>query len=288
MEYLIHLAILVSIYSILAISLNLIIGYTGMLSVAHAAFYGIGAYSVGLLTKNLGVNFFHAMLIGVFITAIISLLIGYALSRLKGDYFALASFGFNIIIFSILLNWQSVTNGPLGVFGIGRPSIFGISLNENMYFLVLAALVAVIVYYFSEFLTKSSFGRILKSIREDEEMISVFGYKTINYKLTIFVIGSVIASIAGALYASYISFIDPSSFSLNESLFILAIIILGGLASNKGAVLGAAFMILLPELLRFVGLPSDVAAQLRQIIYGLILIVLMMYKPQGLLGKYRM
>ena len=228
------------------------------------------------------------MLIGVFITAIISLLIGYALSRLKGDYFALASFGFNIIIFSILLNWQSVTNGPLGVFGIGRPSIFGISLNENMYFLVLAALVAVIVYYFSEFLTKSSFGRILKSIREDEEMISVFGYKTINYKLTIFVIGSVIASIAGALYASYISFIDPSSFSLNESLFILAIIILGGLASNKGAVLGAAFMILLPELLRFVGLPSDVAAQLRQIIYGLILIVLMMYKPQGLLGKYRM
>lgn len=288
MEYLIHLAILVALYSILAVSLNLIIGYTGMLSVAHAGFYGLGAYAVGLLTKNLGFNFFSAMLLGILLVGVVSLVIGYILSRLKGDYFALASFGFNIIIFSILLNWQSVTNGPLGVYGIERPSMFGFSLQENFHFLLLSAFSAIAVYYFAEFLTKSSFGRILQGIREDEVMVSTFGYKTINYKLTIFVIGSVIASIAGGLYASYISFIDPSSFSLNESLFILAIIILGGLSSNKGAVLGATFMILLPELLRFVGLPTDTAAQLRQIIYGLILIILMIYKPQGLLGKYRM
>ena len=134
----------------------------------------------------------------------------------------------------------------------------------------------------------SSFGRVLKAIREDEDAIQVFGYNTHQFKLTIFVIGAGMAAVAGSLFASYITFIDPTTFTLVESIFILAIVILGGLANLRGAVLGALFLILLPELLRFVGFPPDIAAQMRQVVYGAILVILMLYRPQGLLGEYKL
>ncbi len=288
MEYLIHLAILISIYGILGLSLNLIVGYAGLLSVTHAAFYGIGAYVTAILLTSVGMNFFIAVICGMIITAVLSLAIGYVLSRFKDDYYALGSFGFNVIIYSIFLNWQSLTRGPLGIPGIPRPNLFGFTFSSNISFLVLALVIGLIVYGACLYITRSSFGRVLKAIREDEKAIQVFGYHTLWYKLAIFVIGAVFASIAGALFASYITFIDPSTFTLTESIFILAIIILGGLANNKGAVLGAVCLILLPEILRFVGFPSDIAAQMRQVVYGLILILLMLYRPQGLVGEYRM
>ncbi len=288
MEYLIHLAILVSIYSVLGISLNLIVGYTGLLSVTHAAFYGLGAYATAILMTSHGVNFFVSLVIGMIISGLAALLIGYVLSKFDGDYFALGSFGFNVILFSVFLNWQSLTRGPLGIPGIDRPTLFGYEFASNTSFLILAALIAVGVYFVAQRITRSSFGRVLKAIREDEKAIQVFGYNTHYYKLAIFTIGAMIAAIAGSLFASYITFIDPSSFTLNESIFILAIIILGGLANNKGAVWGAVFLILLPEALRFVGFPSDIAAQMRQVVYGLILIFLMLYRPQGLMGEYKL
>lgn len=288
MEYLIHIAILVSIYAILGLSLNLVVGYTGLLSVTHAAFYGIGAYVTAILLTSYGMNFFLAVLISIVITAIISLLIGFVLSKFNDDYFALGSFGFNVIIYSVLLNWQSLTRGPLGIPGIPRPSIFGFVFSENLSFLILSAVLTLLVYLVCQFITTSSFGRVLKAISEDEKAISVFGYRVLWYKLSIFVISAGIAAIAGSLFASYITFIDPSTFTLNESIFILAIIILGGLANNKGAVLGAVCLILLPEILRFVGFPDSVAAQMRQVVYGVILILLMLYRPQGLVGEYKL
>lgn len=288
MEYLIHIAILVSIYAILGLSLNLVVGYTGLLSVTHAAFYGIGAYVTAILLTSYGMNFFLAVLISIVITAIISLLIGFVLSKFNDDYFALGSFGFNVIIYSVLLNWQSLTRGPLGIPGIPRPSIFGFVFSENLSFLILSAVLTLLVYLVCQFITTSSFGRVLKAIREDEKAISVFGYRVLWYKLSIFVISAGIAAIAGSLFASYITFIDPSTFTLNESIFILAIIILGGLANNKGAVLGAVCLILLPEILRFVGFPDSVAAQMSQVVYGVILILLMLYRPQGLVGEYKL
>ncbi len=287
MEYLIHLAILISIYAILGLSLNLIVGYTGLLSITQAAFYGIGAYTAAILLTVTGMNFFLVMIIGMIITAVCSLAIGFVLSKFKDDYYALGSFGFNVIIYSIFLNWQSLTRGPLGIPGIPRPSLFGFTFSENIWFLVLSVILLAIVYFACQFITRSSFGRVLKAIREDEQAISVFGYRTLWYKLAIFVIGAVMASIAGSLFASYITFIDPSTFTLTESIFILAIIILGGLANNKGAVIGAVSLILLPEILRFVGFPDDIAAQMRQVTYGVILILLMLYRPQGLVGEYR-
>ena len=288
MEYLIHIAILISIYSILGLSLNLIVGFTGLLSVTQAAFYGIGAYVTAILLTSTGMNFFLAMIIGMIITGICSLAIGFVLSKFKDDYYALGSFGFNIIIFSIFLNWQSLTRGPLGIPGIPRPSFFGFTFSENIWFLVLSVICALIIYGVCTYITKSSFGRVLKAIREDEEAVSVFGYRTLWYKLAIFVVSAMMASVAGSLFASYITFIDPSSFTLVESIFILSLIILGGLASNKGAVLGAVCLILLPEILRFVGFPSDIAAQMRQLTYGVILILLMLYRPQGLVGEYKL
>ena len=287
MEYFIHLGILFSIYAILGISLNLIVGYAGLLSVAHAAFYGIGAYTTAILLTQSGIGFFSSVFFGAITAMIISFLIGAVLSRFRGDYYALGSLGFNVIIFSIFLNWQSLTRGPLGIPGISKPELFGINFFSNFSFLILALLFLVIVYFVSRFIANSSFGRVLKAIREDEKAIQVFGYNTQYFKLAIFVISATMASIAGSFYASYITFVDPSSFTLMESIFILAIIILGGLANLKGSILGALFLILLPEVLRFVGFPSDIAAQMRQVIYGLILILLILYRPQGFIGEYK-
>ncbi|MEK7095656.1 MAG: branched-chain amino acid ABC transporter permease [Patescibacteria group bacterium] len=288
MEYLIHIAILICIYGILGLSLNLIVGYTGLLSITQAAFYGIGAYVTAILLTSVGMNFFTSVFFAMIITAILSLAIGYVLSKFKDDYYALGSFGFNIIIYSIFLNWQSLTRGPLGIPGISRPELFGFTFSSNLSFLILSIVFGIIVYGLCVYITRSSFGRVLKAIREDEQAIQIFGYNTLWYKLAIFVIGAVFASVAGALFASYITFIDPSTFTLTESIFILAIIILGGLSNNKGAVLGAVCLILLPEILRFVGFPSDIAAQMRQVVYGLILILLMLYRPQGLIGEYKL
>lgn len=288
MDYLVHIAILIGIYSMLAVSLNLAVGFTGLLSITQAAFYGIGAYATAILLTTFGMNFFLSIIVGMIITGVISFAIGYVLSKFNDDYFALGSFGFNIIVYSILLNWQSLTRGPLGIPGIAKPVLFGIDFGNNNYFLILVIIFAVIVYFLSEFITKSSFGRVLKAIREDEKAIQVFGYNTLYFKLTIFVIGAMLASVAGAFYASYITYVNPTSFALSESIFILAIIILGGLANNKGAVIGAVCLIILPEALRFVGFPSDVAAQMRQVTYGLILVLLMLYRPQGLMGEYKL
>lgn len=288
MEYIIHLLILISIYAILGVSLNLVVGFAGLLSVTHAAFFGLGAYATAIILTSTGLNFFVSMLIGIVVAMVGALLVGLILSRFEGDYYALGSFGFNVIIFSIFLNWQEVTRGPLGIPGISRPEVFGHTLSSNFKFLILAVVLAVLVYFAARFITTSSFGRVLKAIREDEKAIQVFGYRTHWYKLLIFILSAGMAAIGGSLFAAYISFIDPSTFSLNESIFLLAIVILGGLANNKGAVVGAIFLTLLPEALRFAGMPAEIAAQMRQVIYGLLLVFLMMFCPQGLMGEYKL
>ena len=288
MEYLIHLAILFAIYAILGVSLNLVVGYAGLLSVTHTAFYGVGAYTTAIFLTKSGVGFFSSLILGIAIAVAVSFLIGVVLSKFKGDYYALGTFGFNAIIFAVFLNWQNLTRGSLGIPGISRPELFGINFANNFNFMVLALIFLVLMYFASRFVVNSSFGRVLKAIREDETAIAVFGYNTLYFKLVIFVISAAMAAVAGSLFASYISFIDPSSFQLTESMFILAIIILGGLANLRGSILGALFLILLPEILRFVGFPSDIEAQMRQVVYGIILILLMLYRPQGLIGEYKL
>lgn len=286
MEYLLHVLILFSIYGILAVSLNLVVGYTGLLSIAHAAFYGIGAYVVAGLLTSFTMNFFLAALVGVLVAMSVGFLVGIVFSKFKGDYYALATLGFCGIVFSIFLNWDAVTNGSLGISGVLRPSLFGFTFSSHFSFFILALIFLAVVYGISHSITASSFGRVLRAIREDEQVVQVFGYRTNHFKLIIFVISAGMAALAGSLYASYITFIDPLSFTIMESIFILVIIIFGGLSDTRGALLGALLLVLLLETLRFVGFPVAAAAQMRQVFYGLVLIGLMLWRPRGILGNY--
>ena len=288
MEYLINLGILFCIYGVLALSLNMVVGMTGLVSLAPAAFYGIGAYATAIVMTKFGINFFVSLIVGAVINIAVAYLVGKILSRFRAGYYAIVSAGLGIIVYSLLLNWKDLTNGPLGIFGIPKPSLFGLAIESNAAFFVMALIVLALIFALYVYIDRSSYGRALKAIREDEELATVMGYPTHHIKTIIFLLSAVVAGIAGALFASYIAFIDPSTFQVHESIFLFTIIIIGGLASSIGSIVGALILLSLPEVLRFVGLPYETAAQLQQIIYGISLILIMVYRPRGLFGKYRM
>lgn len=288
MEYLINLAILFCIYGMLALSLNMVVGMAGLLSLAQAAFYGIGAYACAIGMVSLGLGFFSALLLGIAVNGVLAFIVGKILSRFQGDYYAIVSSGLSIIVFAVFLNWKSLTNGSLGIFGIPRPEVFGHVLSSGWYFLLLSLTAAGAAYVCYTLIERSSFGRTLKAIREDEQLTRSLGYNTKHYKSIIFVLSAIMSGIAGALFASYIAFIEPGSFRLKEGIFLFTIIIIGGLSSAKGSIVGALVLISLSEILRFIGLPDETAAQLQQIIYGSLLVLFVVIRPQGLFGKYRM
>jgi len=284
--YIINILILVVLYSILSISYNLIVGYLGVLSIAHAAFYGVGAYVAALMALKVGSPFIVNIICAVLLAAVFGLLVGVPSLRIKEDYFVIATFAFQIITFSIMNNWVSFTGGPMGLPGIPQPVIFGITISSHLEFLILSGLLAGFTYWFTRRIVRSPFGRVLKAIREDEVFTQAAGKNVARFKVLVFVVGAGLAAIAGVLYAYYITFIDPTSFTVMESIFIISIVIIGGAGSLKGPVLGAVVLVTLPELLRFIGLPSSVAANIRQILYGGALVAFMMWRPRGLLGEY--
>lgn len=287
MEYLLHILVIAGIYIILTLSLNLIVGYTGLPALGHAAFSCVAAYTSSLLALNIGLSPWLGLLIGACVAALSGVIIGYPSVRLKGDYLALATLGLGIIVYSIAKNWVSLTRGPMGLPGIPGFSVFSFQLSEIWSYLLLVLVFVLITIFVIRRIVNSPFGRILRSIREDEIASEVLGKNTIKHKLLVFIIGAFFAGIAGSLYAHYITFIDPSSFTLMESITILLMVIFGGMASISGSVVGAVILVVFPELLRFLGLPSSIAAPMRQMIYGLLLIVLMLKRPQGLMGVYR-
>ena len=286
MGYLLHILILIGIYVILAESLNLIVGYTGLLSIAHAAFYGVGAYVAAIMALKVGSPFLINIICAVIISGLLGGLVGIPSLRIKDHYFVIATFAFQVIVFSILNNWVSFTGGPMGLSGIPQPSIFGWIVSSQIEFLLLIGVFAALTCWLCHRITGSPFGRVLMAIREDEVFALAAGKNVAVYKAAVFVIGSGMAAIAGVLYAHYVSFIDPTSFRVMESIFIISIVIIGGAGSLWGPVMGAIVLVLLPELLRFTGLPSSVAANLRQIIYGGLLVAFMMWRPRGFLGEY--
>ena len=289
MDYIIHIIIIINIYIILAISTNLLVGITGLLSLGQAAFYGISAYLTAFAVMYLKLSFFPAIIFVIVFNAIAGLILAYPSLRLKGDYFILATMGFQLIIFTILYNWVNVTKGPYGISGIQFPNIVSdIKLEGLWSYLIFSTVLSSIVILVFIKLVNSPFGRILKGIRDDEIIIISLGKNITNYKIWAFVISSGFISFAGFIFATYISYIDPTSFTLNESIFILVAVIIGGTGNIKGSIVGVIFVIILPEILRFVGLPDSIAANLRQIIYGISLILIMRYRPQGILGDYKL
>jgi branched-chain amino acid transport system permease protein len=287
MEYLLHILVITGIYVILTLSLNLSVGFTGLPNLGQAAFSCVGAYVSSLLALHYGLTPWLGLVIGAAAAALLGLLVSFPAIRIKGDYLALATFGCGIIVYSISKNWVSVTRGPMGLPGIQGFALFKWQLSEIWQYLIIVVIFAVLTYFAVRRITNSPFGRVLTGIREDETAALAMGHNINSHKIQVLMTGAFFAGIAGSLYAHYITFIDPSSFTVMESITILLMVVFGGLASLPGSLLGAAALVVLPELLRFLGLPSSVAAPLRQMIYGLLLVLLMLRRPQGLLGKYR-
>jgi branched-chain amino acid transport system permease protein len=286
MEYLLHIIILIGIYAILATSLNLVSGYTGLLSIGHAAFYGTGAYVAALMALSWYSPFWLSTLCAIVVACLLGALVAVPALRMRGDYFAIATLAFQTMSFSVFNNWDSLTRGPLGLAQIPKPVVLGLEVSSHGEFVVLVLSFCALTLGVAHRIVRSPVGRVLKAIREDEVLAQAVGKNVAAYKVLVFVTGAGMAATAGSLYAHYISFIDPTSFTVMESIFILSIVIIGGAGSLWGPVLGAVVLVTLPELLRFVGLPSSVAANVRQILYGGLLVAFMMWRPQGFLGKY--
>lgn len=286
MEYAIHILILVGIYATLAISLDLLAGQTGLLSVSHAAFYGIGAYSSALIVTIYHLPFVLSILAGMLSAFVVSFLVSLPSLRLHDDYFVIATFGFQMILFSIFNNWMDLTRGPLGIPGIPQPVIFGWHVDSHAEFFVLSSAFAILAYMVVYRLSSSPFGRVLHALREDEVFAKSLGKNTLYFKVTAFAVSAALAASAGSLYAHYITYIDPTSFTVMESILVISMVIIGGAGSTWGPLIGAVVLVILPEALRFVGMPSAIAANMRQIIYGALLVVIMVFRPRGLVGKY--
>lgn len=281
MDYLLHLLILIAFYTMLSQSLNLAAGFTGLISLAHAGFYGIGAYTAAILSTQADLSFWLVIPVAMLISGAIAFIVSLIALRTVDDYFIICTLGMQVILFSVMNNWMEVTSGPLGIPGIPSVRIWGFALDDKITFLLLSLFFVTAVWYVLRNIARSGFGKILAAIKEDEIYAQSIGKNVFLAKTVSFTLSAMLAAIPGVLYAHYISYVDPTSFTVNESIFVLSIVIIGGLGNLTGSFLAAAFLVLLPEALRFVGMPDSIAANMRQIIYGLILVIIMMTGRNG-------
>jgi branched-chain amino acid transport system permease protein len=275
------------IYLILALAMNLLAGYTGLLSLSQAAFYGIGAYTTSLLLTKSGVNFSTALVGAVVFNLVACLPVIWFAIRLRDLFFTLATLAWQVIVFTTLYNWVSVTNGPFGISAIPKPILFGLQLNSIPQFALFGGVLCALICVFFYLLHRTPLSRYFQGVRDDQLALMSFGKNPSYYKAIAILISSGISAIAGALFASYFNYIDPTSFKLEESILIVSIVLIGGLGSIKGSIAGAIFYILLPEAIRYLNIPDAVAANLQMMIYALILILVVMFRPYGFFGKYR-
>ena len=265
-------------YIMLALSLNLITGIMGQMSFGHAAFLGIGAYTAALITTRLSLGSEVSFLAAILVAGLFGLLVGLPVLKLSGTYLTLVTLGFCEIIRMVELNWMDVTRGPLGIPSIPKPSFFGLQIDnlQGMYFLIFVMML--VTLFIVKSIVDSRIGIAIKAIRDDDLAATSMGVNVFKYKVMIFVISSMLAGAAGAFYAQYNSYIDPSSFTTAASLEMLIMVIFGGLGSIVGSVLGATVLTLLPEVLR--GL-----MEYRMLLYGALIVILMLLQPNGLLGN---
>lgn len=287
MNYWLHLLIVFEVYLVLALAMNQIAGFTGLLSLGQAALYGIGAYTTALLSAGQGWGFLPAALMSMLVCAILSLPMILCSIRLRGLFFALSTLAIQSIVFAVLYNWVTLTKGPYGITGIPRPSLFGYALNDLPSMALFTSAIAVAVFFAFSWLRRTPLTRLFMGVRDDEMALTSLGHDPSWLKAISILIASAFTGLAGALFASYYSYIDPSSFTLDESILILSIVLIGGAGSIIGAVTGAAFYVLLPELLRFLQLPDESAPHVRVIVYAAVILLVVLYRPQGILGRFR-
>ena len=280
-----HTSIMISalVYVILGLGLNIVVGLAGLLDLGYVFFYAIGAYAYALLNMHYGISFWIVLPLSALLGAIFGTLLGYPVLRLRGDYLAIVTLGFGEIIRIVLENWVSFSNGPRGIKDIPGPSSFGIELTQHqsviyIYFIIIA--VCLVTIFFVNRLENSRIGRAWIALRDDEIACQAMGIDKTKTKLTAFALGATWAGLAGVIFAAKTSYINPMSFTIMESITILCVVVIGGMGSAIGVIAGALVLILVPEYLRAV-------AEYRMLIFGALQIVVMVFKPEGLIKAVR-
>lgn len=297
MTYLSHLLIYLNIYVIVALGLNIIVGYCGRLALAQAGYFAIGSYAYALASVEWQWGFLPSVALGAGLAAVLSIAISLPSWRLKGDFFVMVSLAVQVVFLSAIYNWYSpearlgtwrnLTNGPAGISGIPKPAIFGIKFDTIGSLAILATITAGICLLLGALLLKSPWGRVLQAMRDDELAAKGLGKNVRLLKLQAFAIACALLAVGGAIYASYVSFIDPSVASLDQSILMLCMVVVGGIGNFRGPLAGAFILLAIPEALRFLNIPIALAAEVRLMAYGLLLVFMMHFRPQGLFGSYR-
>jgi branched-chain amino acid transport system permease protein len=270
-------------YVVLGLGLNIVVGLAGLLDLGFVAFYAVGAYTYALLNHHFGLGFWTILPLGGLLGALFGIILGFPVLRLRGDYLAIVTLAFGEIIRLVLENWGEFTKGPSGISSISRPSFFGVELDlhgsivYNYYIMVIFVIITIFVV---NRLQNSRLGRAWIALREDEIACQAMGIDKHKTKLTAFSLGAFWAGSMGVVFAGKTTFVNPASFTFMESAIILAIVVLGGMGSIVGVILGALFLILMPEYLREL-------SQYRMLAFGAILVCMMIFRPQGLIANIR-
>lgn len=285
MDYLLTLLVMAGIYAILALSLNLLVGYTGILSLSQGASFGVGAYAAALISTKTEMGIWVELGVAAAALAALGGVLAAGTGRLAGDYFLVASIAIQFALTDAFTNLRGITNGAAGIFGIPQVTIFGISIDSDSSYAVLVWLGVLVVALISWRITSSPVGRVLRALRSDETATRSLGKNVRNHKIAASASSGALAGVAGVVYAHYVSYIDPTTFTISESIFILTIVVIGGSATTMGPILGALILMVgLPELLSQVSLPDDVSAAVNQMVYGLLLICVVRFMPKGVAG----
>ena len=283
--YIQNIAVLFCINAILALTLNFIMGYAGIFSLAHAIFFGVGAYATAFIALHYTDSLLICMAASAIITALLSMALALPALRVRGEYFVAASMGLQVIGVTIFSEWKSVTGGLGGMIGIPRPNLFGFVFNDDLAFLALCAVILILVIAITALLVRGSFGRSLMAIRDSESAAQTYGKHVNAIKTLSVAVSAGLAGVAGTLYAFYMSFINVESFMLEFSILLMAMVIIGGTGTLFGPVVGAALLMSLPAALTYLPfLPPSELGNIQQIIYGVAMVLLMMFRPGGLIG----
>jgi branched-chain amino acid transport system permease protein len=285
LEYFISVIILICVYIILSSSLDIVFSNAGIFSVSHAAFFGTGALIYAILSKAGISNYFLIISVVVIVASAIGMTIAACTLRIKGDYFIIASFGFQMIAYDIFYNWVRFSSGATVIYAIPKPIIFGIVFDTNAKYIFLTLIITSFCLYVCWRLSKSQFGTILKAIKDDEVAIQATGRNPLIFKVKALVLSGILASIAGMIYSGYLTIFVPYSYNVDLSIAIIAMVIFGGSGNVLGASFGALVLVIIPQLISFLKLPVTIVGPLQQLLYGLLLVIFMRIKPEGLLGK---
>jgi branched-chain amino acid transport system permease protein len=288
MDYILHIATLIIMNIALVHAINIYLGYTNILALSHTAFFGLGAYAGALMLIHTG-SIWLGFLAAFAVAFTLGILIGLTSIKLSADYLGIATLGFAVIITTVMLTWTDLTRGPLGLV-VPKPSIGDITFSTKLEMFMLMLAVCTILTIFMWRMVKSPFGRVLETIRDDEVAAKSLGINTTYYKLVVFSLGSAIAALVGAVYAPFIGFIAPSSFGLNELAMYLVMMMLGGLGTFRGPFIGATFIILLKEGVRFLEnieflhIGPEHVGGIQLFSYSFIFLIVMLYFPKGIGG----